>query len=908
MYEDDWDLVELHTINDKQTEIDDFTIIYNNNVNDNSTDNFYSKKHTNVNLNENPNEIILEDSSYIFYENNNTQLMKSNSSFKENVIYDYQKVKIQNQVPDPDLNENNKLSDTKGKIYFLIKLINTIKSLFQFENSIFYISIIVAILFYLFSLEKCNFDNELKCWKRFYPRIKILGIECLIASLILSILYLNLLFLKRRFLSKQNFILYIVHIFLFCFDDGIDFISSHGGYNRLFLNIIVFSFLLMTLILMIIFKILNFLISSIAKFLESINSKFFNRFNLKISFWILLIISSINFLMILNNYLKSTCNDWDLGFKNSKMDRMTNCLIEKPKVCYNKILDGLFDFSKFFPHCNFQKIHNPDTINKFYNFEKFVIFPDTRSYSIEEKDSNSILSNIQKDIKPANFESYLYLKKKNILNNLIYLNRTDIDLNKHHFIYEIEYDEKLVKEAEILAQKYKIKTMNSEDHEIYNPFELEEYLKSEKLKVKKNDNKTLKLNASKNKNISLDSINFHNFKNHNGNLKENSIAKNSNNNQNLNLGNYSLSSESEFFKKYEKNDFIKFINEKSEKILSELFDKQMVLVDNVLFIFLDTLSRQQFRRKLPKTYSYIESLYKNQSSAFQSYQFFKYHATQPSTDLTMNPILTGIHPILNDTLKEMIHSYYKKKGFITGHSLNQCLNFEISYDKKEPKKFIWNNFDFEFFSPFCDPSYVEKGKETGFAYGPYSFFRRCLYGKDTFQYVLDFGKKFFFEVYKKERKFLLMSFIDGHEWTNEVIKYMDDPLLKFLQNFEDKETENEKTNNFKKTAIVILSDHGLHMNGPSIILNFDDVEKEMLLPVLNIMLPRNLADSYIGKALELNENRIIGGYDIHNIFKVLIGDKDLSKYGELPFKVMPDWRSCLNVGVPDYRCLCKKID
>ena len=57
--------------------------------------------------------------------------------------------------------------------------------------------------------------------------------------------------------------------------------------------------------------------------------------------------------------------------------------------------------------------------------------------------------------------------------------------------------------------------------------------------------------------------------------------------------------------------------------------------------------------------------------------------------------------------------------------------------------------------------------------------RRCFYGRDTGEYILEYILKFL-ETYKNERKFFRMISNDAHEGTGEVIKYFDDALHDFL--------------------------------------------------------------------------------------------------------------------------------
>ncbi len=930
---DDWNIVELHSINEDKIEKDDFTLInckYINSTQGSSKsiyplDNQKEFSGNNENFN-NPNVFNFindtnEKSSFNYKNNKNSEYQKIDVSKKEN-IYEEDFIESFDFYEKEDQVE---LISNKNTVF--IKLYSLITS----NNFIFFICIFLSVILYFLSLEKCIHDTELKCWSLFYPKIKFLGIQCFMSAFIITTLYSNLLIFKRKFFTKQNIILYSVHFFLYYIDDGIDFTGNHGGYNRLFLNSVLLISFIFVLIILIIWKICKHIFLYLISFIketeiynnfESNKYKLFNKITFNILICIFLFLFLFYEIKQISNYVNSTCDNWDKGFKDSEIDNEISCKMIKPKICYNEIQDGLFDLSKFFPDCKFQKIHNIDVVNNFYkNKNNIILFPNTRKYTYEERDSYNIQLNVQKDISSYTIEDFLQIKKFKENKSNVYLNRTHIDINKHRFIYDIQFDENLVKENEKINRLYKTKILSKNNKEIFEMKDFRDYLLMNNISShfselnddqinKKIDNETEILEEEKKvKNSEYENENIENDKF----MKLNISTKNTNDKNNTN--NDAICKTKTNNNLIKNPHYLNFIQKNSKNILNNIFYNQSPIVDNVLVIFLDTLSRPQYRRKFPKLFSYLETFYKNNTSNFESYQFFKYHATQASTELTMLPILTGIHPIINDPVKDLIHNYYKEKGFITAHSLNQCINLEFNYDKNQTKKFIWKNFDYEFFSPFCDPSYVEYGKETGFLYGPSSFFKRCLYGKDTFQYVLDYGKKFFFDVYKNQKKFLFMSFVDGHEWTNEVIKYIDEPLMDFIKNFENSniESNSNQTNtsnysndiNNKNTAILIFSDHGLHMNGPSILLNLDDVEKEKVLPFLNILLPRHLADSYLGKAMELNENRIIGGYDLHNILKTLSGSRDFSQYGEQPFNVMPDWRKCIDVGIPDDKCLCK---
>ena len=64
----------------------------------------------------------------------------------------------------------------------------------------------------------------------------------------------------------------------------------------------------------------------------------------------------------------------------------------------------------------------------------------------------------------------------------------------------------------------------------------------------------------------------------------------------------------------------------------------------------------------------------------------------------------------------------------------------------------------------------------------FSILRRCFYGKDSFEYNFEYFKQFWIN-YQNNRKYFRLDFIDAHEGTGEVIKYLDQPLFNFLNRF-----------------------------------------------------------------------------------------------------------------------------
>ena len=247
----------------------------------------------------------------------------------------------------------------------------------------------------------------------------------------------------------------------------------------------------------------------------------------------------------------------------------------------------------------------------------------------------------------------------------------------------------------------------------------------------------------------------------------------------------------------------------------KLAAKFKVRYDNILFIFIDAVSKNHFRRKFPLTSSLLSKYLitdinddeKNNLNNISAYQFLKYNNFRPSTQVNVLPMFYG--ESMKSQKGTSLIKYFKEKGYITGGS---------------------ESFDHENFAMFCDPNYNPPNNRVALFKGLFSMMRRCLYGKDTFDWVFDFGYKFL-EKYKNERKFLRLGFIDGHEGTMEAVKYLDESLYNFLDFY----IKYYFTNS---TAIFIASDHGENMVSIHHLLNSDEFLYERTLGTLFILLPK----------------------------------------------------------------------
>ena len=320
----------------------------------------------------------------------------------------------------------------------------------------------------------------------------------------------------------------------------------------------------------------------------------------------------------------------------------------------------------------------------------------------------------------------------------------------------------------------------------------------------------------------------------------------------------------------DKNGEIKINIEKNEELSKErkkLGEENKSKFDNILFIFIDSLSREHFKRKMKKTKRFIEHFMKKENDEeYKSYQFMKYTTFDAFTQMSAQPMFYGEKMDPKTSNGTFIIKYMKKRGYVTGQSINLCSRELFVTMNNCLNKVEFSDFDHENVAMFCDANYYNRDNPYPLLQGGFSVLRRCLYGRDSFEYVLEYGQKFW-ETYKDNKKFLRLGFIDAHERTQEVIKYLDEPLFNFLYYlFENKLLEN--------TAIFFVSDHGNGMYGLYRELQADDFLFERTLAFWFIIL-HNFKNKEEIKNLEENQQTFLTPYDIFDTMSDIIFDEEV---------------------------------
>ena len=278
--------------------------------------------------------------------------------------------------------------------------------------------------------------------------------------------------------------------------------------------------------------------------------------------------------------------------------------------------------------------------------------------------------------------------------------------------------------------------------------------------------------------------------------------------------------------------------------------------ENVLIIYMDSVSRVNALRKLKKTLKFFEQFisYKGghnpnfPNDNFHSFQFFKYHTFQGLTFANFIKLFYGNLANVSDFKR--INKYYKENGYVTSYAIDDC-----NKDNTRSKHNLTDEEMYDHQLLLCDPNKFSINNSI----------KRCLYGNLNAYYLCEYIEQFW-RKYKNNRKYSLIVINDGHEGTLEVLKYTDDILYNFLNNlFND--------NLLKDSTIFLLSDHGCAMPAVYYINEFFQIEKElpMLYMIINDIKSKNYNQQYF--YIHENQQTFITAYDIYNtIGNIIYGD------------------------------------
>ena len=331
--------------------------------------------------------------------------------------------------------------------------------------------------------------------------------------------------------------------------------------------------------------------------------------------------------------------------------------------------------------------------------------------------------------------------------------------------------------------------------------------------------------------------------------------------------------------------------------------------NNILFIFLDNLSRVHFYRQYKKVSQFLKKFLRyegyssqNTNQIYHGFEFMKYHKFQGATIYNAIPMFSGVDFSFSSRMVSIVKDL-KHLGYITCNVQDICHKELMSINGAPNYTYI--EFDHEYAATNCDPNVYKYG--FGLFDGENSMLRKCLYGKESFEYSLEYGRKFW-EAYQYNKKFLRIVNTYAHEYSGVKSRYTDDLLYNFLNGlYSDNLLEN--------TTVFIAGDHGFALMGIYKLLNSSDWEIEISFPIFILIIPDKKNSTYNEQYKEILENQqtLITPFDIFFTLRHIIYGNNYKENlhyqqrnkGESLFKyINPKNRTCkryINFG----DCQCK---
>ena len=318
--------------------------------------------------------------------------------------------------------------------------------------------------------------------------------------------------------------------------------------------------------------------------------------------------------------------------------------------------------------------------------------------------------------------------------------------------------------------------------------------------------------------------------------------------------------------------------------------------NNIIFLFMDNLSRAHFYRQFKKTSKFLKQFFSykgfslNSQQTFHGFEFLKYHKFDGATLTNAIPMFSGVYYDPKNRMVSIVKDL-KHSGYITCNSQDICHKELMGIGNIDNYSYI--EFDHEYASPNCDPNIYSFSY--GLIGGENSILKKCLYGKESIEYTFEYSKKFWL-AYKKNKKFLRIVNTYAHEYSGEKSKYTDEITFNFLNDL-------FLSNQLENTTIFLAGDHGFALMGVYKLLNPKDWMIESFMPIFILLVPDSKKMSYEEQYSEIlkNQQTLITPFDIYyTIRHIIYGNnyknnllKEQNYEGESLFKyINPKERNC----------------
>jgi hypothetical protein len=257
----------------------------------------------------------------------------------------------------------------------------------------------------------------------------------------------------------------------------------------------------------------------------------------------------------------------------------------------------------------------------------------------------------------------------------------------------------------------------------------------------------------------------------------------------------------------------------------------------------------------------------------------------------------GVRASRDHECTSWIFDDYRRSGYVTSFSTNMCdwgvMEEVYPFDTRHPPT------DHHLMEPWCHVDYdVDK-----LYFRPMS---RCLGGRPAhaalMKYELDFLRS-----YAPLPRLSWSVYLEGHEPSFRAMANLDADLAAHLLRLRRAHGE--------RTAILIVSDHGIHYGK-----YYDGARaghQEHSLPLFYMLMPRRVLAAHpeVDRALWANQRRLVSPFDVHATLRALLSypqPPELPDWSAVPSGVrprsllaeVPAERTCDEAGVPPGSCPC----
>ena len=168
-------------------------------------------------------------------------------------------------------------------------------------------------------------------------------------------------------------------------------------------------------------------------------------------------------------------------------------------------------------------------------------------------------------------------------------------------------------------------------------------------------------------------------------------------------------------KKYEPEAIIHF-DEKDRGILEIKVNRNETLIreklkninnkvkfNNILILYIDSISRFQFLKRMPITRKVLEKYYSDditnlKDEKYINFQFLKYLNFEVKTPINTVPMFLGVPYIFDENKPEYgihINKYLDQQGYITAFGNDQCAKVSFDINPKDIKHLQFYPYDHE---------------------------------------------------------------------------------------------------------------------------------------------------------------------------------------------------------------------